>query len=313
MFGIENSADNFLKRNKLNKKPKKLDDVKKFFEVLDKSIKSGDIDATIIGKHIYDTITNEKLRKRKVSAINFEEFLTTIFEGHIVDTENREPKPIGYDFGDEDSNGRVARNKLEKLDVILGELNLSVKTLVPTNKELNIGSFSAEALFRGFLPYTPNEREELGSKPLLKNKFEKFKQEGKWNDFVNRFEKMVSEIFRTDWIITIKDKWNLEVYIVKSEEFRNLLVNSLKESGESGVKLLNRFEAHALRVEVAPILEIASKTVVQLQGKATPKLEKVDNAVSEIRFELMKWINKEIDKKELEKSIQKVINKIKSS
>jgi hypothetical protein len=309
MFEIENSAVAILKENKLDKKPKKLEEIKKFFEVLDKSIKSGDIDATIIGKYIYDNITNEKLRYRKVSAINFEEFLTAVFEGHIVDKKTRTPEAVSLDFGSEEINRRVARNKLEKLDVVLGSLNFSVKTLVPENEELNIGSFSAEALFKGFLPYTPNEREELGSKPLLKGKFKKFEEQGKWNDFVKRFSKMVETVFQTDWIIAIKNEKVLDVYILSAKDFRELLIKSFA-TPESAVKTLNRFEAHALRVEVRPLIEKSHKIKINLFGKHTQMLTKIDKAISEIRILILKGASGEIKKRDTLKEVCKTIEKL---
>lgn len=311
MLGIESQSVNILKNNNLDRKPKKLDEVKKFFEVLNNSIKSGNIDATIIGKYIYDNITNKKIRYRKVSAINFEEFLVTVFEGHIVDKKTRTPEALGVDFGSEEINRRVIRNKLEKLDIVLGSLNLSVKTLVPENEELNIGSFSAEALFRDFLPYTPNEREELGSKPLLKDKFKKFESEGRWDDFVKRFTKMVETIFQTDWVIAIKNEKSLNVYLLPSKKFKKLLIKSVANGPESAIKILNRFEAHALRVEVKPFLKKSQKISVKLFGKYTEMLSKIDKTISEIRSVILKGMSGKMKKdfaiKEVSEKVEKLI------
>lgn len=260
-----------------------INEISKAFSILSESIKNGDFSASIIGRHIYKSITNPAIRKRKVSAINLEEFLVDFFGGKIIDKKVRKGITVRIQsFGDEEINRRVSRNKLEKCDLKLGEQIFSAKTLIPKNKELNIGSFSSEALFKGFLPRIPNERRHLGSKPLLKKIFSKIKKRRKWKKFVNRFVKMIDNIFVYDWIISIKNDKIFAVYTIRSKKLKKILISHIKAGPKEALKVLNRFEAHALRIEIKPILKEAKHVEVNLFGKSTKKLEKIENIFEQI-------------------------------
>lgn len=254
---------------------------------MNNAIRDGDLAATFIGRYVQRNITDEKIAKRKVSAINFEEFLAVcLFKGRVISEKSRIDEPrvpeIELGFEDPEVARRVLRNRLEKLDVELGPLRLSVKTLIPENRELNIGSFSAEALFSGFLPYIPNERDSLGSKPLLKEQFEKVRGGAKWDQFVERFTKMVNAIYTNDWIIVLKAGRRMDVYTIGAENMRELLIGAIRAGPSGTVAFLNRFEAHALRVELDPIISKAHHVRIDLIGKSTRMLERLEGVISEM-------------------------------
>ncbi|MCD6371326.1 MAG: hypothetical protein J7L39_01245 [Candidatus Aenigmarchaeota archaeon] len=288
---VEIAIKIFLKNHKFKRSADSIDDIEKFLATLAESIKKGEFSATIIGKYIYNTITNKKSRKRKASAFNFEELLADFFGGKLLDRNSRKAISLtesNINNLDKEIIKRILRNKLEKGDLIIKDYILSVKTLVPSNKELNVGSFSSEALFKGFLKEVPQERLHLGSKPLLKKILKKIESEGKWEAFVRRFNIMVNEIFVYDFIIGIKDDKILDVYLIDSNAFRKLLIDHVKRGPDTSIKLLNRFEAHALRIELNKVLKRARHIKIELFGRSTKKLERLISISDKIRLDIIK-------------------------
>lgn len=261
-----------------------MDDVYNAFSALRHGISNGDFEASVIGKYIFENITREDIRTRRVTARDFEEFLTTFFEGEIIETDEQRSVYLKELPGKDEFSRRVSRNRLEKLDVRLGSLLFSVKTFVPSNLELNAGSFSAEALFEGFLPLPiPNERTDLGSPPALKEKFLKIKQQGKWSEFAKRFSTMVDIIYKTDWIFAIKGGKHLDVYILEGDKFKKLMTEYVARGPSRAVELLNRFEAHAIRTKLKPFLSESKHVNINLVGPVYSKLRSIDKLVSDIK------------------------------
>jgi hypothetical protein len=298
----------FFEKFQLRRSPKNLEDIYAAFTTLKEHISKGDLDASFIGKYVYEHISREDIRTRRVTARDFEEFLTTFFEGELIETEEQRSKYLKELPGRDDFSRRVSRNRLEKLDVRLGSLLLSVKTFVPTNLELNAGSFSAEGLFDGFLPLPiPNERTDLGSAPALKQKFEQIEKEGKWKDFVKKFETMINTIYLTDWIFGIKGGRYLDIYVLDGAKFKELMIKCVVNGPSQAVELLNRFEAHAIRTRLEPFLSESRHVRIDLIGPANSRLQSVDNLVSDIRSSLVASLCGRLD---LGKAKQVILEKI---
>jgi hypothetical protein len=294
-----------LKRNNLDRPPKNLKQIIQSFIILNDEIANGAHDATYIGRYIYDNITCEKLNT-KISASNFEEFLAFFFGGKKMDKEDRKKIKVVVKFSkNEDINRRVTRNKLEKLDVMIGGIELSAKTLIPKNNELNIGSFSAEALFDGFLPSIPNERDTLGSKPLLNKIFNQIKTDGNWGKFVDRFIAMIKSIYVTHLIVAIKSDKVLEVYLLPKEKFRSYFIQLVKSGPDQIISFMNRFEAHAIRTQREPIINNSYKVHITLFGKSTEKLDKIINTTHSMRIDAINSLIYKDQKEDRIKSLDK--------
>jgi len=184
-------------------------------------------------------------------------------------------------------------------------MNISAKTLIPKNKELNIGSFSAEALFNGFIDKIPNERDTLGSKPLLKKIFSQIQKQGKWNEFKKRFLDMIKNIYATDLFIAIKNDKILDLYIINRNDFQKYFCGLVNSDVDKIISFINRFEAHALRTEREPLLKIAKHISINLEGKSTEKLRNLQSKVDEI-YSLT--INSFCDKDSIKISTKKIKN-----
>lgn len=279
---ISHFSELFLKKHKLNTPPKNIDEIITCFSILNEDIKKGEPEATIMGDFIFKTITDKRI-STKVSANNFEMLLAEFFDGRKVEKEDRKNIKIAVKISTiEDINRRVTRNLLEKLDVQIGKINISAKTLIPKNKELNIGSFSAEALFNGFINKIPNERDTLGSKPLLKKVFIQIQNEGKWEEFKKRFLDMIKNIYTTDLFIAIKNDKILDLYIINKSDFQKYFCGLVNSSIDNIISFINRFEAHALRTEREPLLKIAKHISINLEGKSTARLHNLQSQVDEI-------------------------------
>jgi hypothetical protein len=290
------------------------DDVVNVFEKFSKKVESGDLIAKEIANILYEILCSPESFEDKGAPTKFEDFLAKFLGGERVRKENRENltakreiEEIDFPvYNKEDFKERVKRNRLEKVDVVINGVVLSIKTLVPENKEINIGSFSAEALFGGFVSPIPNEREKLGSKPALLQIFKEIKKEGKWNDFRKKFEFMVDEIFFPDLVVCIRyPKEKIELYFINANDFKLLLKNSL-ESPKEAIKVLNRFEAHALRLERDKILEKAK--VITLYLSASP----LDSILKKIKKIYVDFLVGKIDLTNATKKLRKVYKKLTS-
>jgi hypothetical protein len=132
---ISHFSELFLKKHGLSKPPKNTNEIINCFSKLNEDIKKGEPEATIIGDFIFRTITDVKI-STKVSANNFEMLLAEFFGGKKVEKEDRKNIKIAIKISPiEDINRRVTRNLLEKLDVQIGKMNISAKTLIPRNKK----------------------------------------------------------------------------------------------------------------------------------------------------------------------------------
>jgi hypothetical protein len=290
------------------------DDVVKVFEIFSKKVKSGDLIAKEIANILYEILCSPESFRDKGAPTKFEYFLADFLKGKRVEKENRENLIAKREIGEivfpvhdkEDFKERVKRNRLEKADVVINKVILSIKTLVPENKEINIGSFSAEALFGGFVPIPiPNEREKLGSKPALLRIFKEIEKEGKWSDFRKKFEFMIDEIFFPDLVVCIRYQKKITLYFINANDFRTLLKNSL-QSPEEAIKILNRFEAHALRIERDKTLEIARKVMLHLS--ASP----LDAILKKIKKIYVDFLVGKIDLSNATKKLTKVYKRLTS-
>lgn len=259
----------FFELNGFKRPPKSLEEIAEIFEKFKIELERKNPLVMEIAYWLYLNVCHPSKFKHQSSAENLEIFVAKFFGGERVTSSNREkyvskfspPLPENVPIHDEsDYKRRVSRNRLEKIDVWIG-IPVSLKSLIPKNKEINIGSFSAEALFGGFMQLPiPNEREKLGSTKALLSTFEKIEKTGRWKKFKKKFESMVDSIFFTDWIICIRSPRKLKFYFIKGESFRAKLKECIA-SPRDAVKVLNRFELHALRIKRDPILDLAFSTV----------------------------------------------------
>lgn len=279
--------------------------------------------------YLYQNISAKDVAKRKTTARDLEDYLSILFNGKITDEVKRENKEVKIENIENDfiTNFTIS-NKREKADIVFNDnFAISVKTLMPNNYEINLGSFEKTALFyeldvydylgerQGKVGKLNNESIKigLGSSNLLKNLLLLLNEKGKYEIFKSRFLKMAKEIFSDDMLIAIKNDVIMDLYFIKSKDFYNLFERNI-DNIDSFISIVNRWEGNSIRVDREEFLKIAThirldfgfiedsilKYFIEFETKTTNILIKYINDVD----------NKSIYLKEMYKEIEFIINKI---
>jgi len=311
----------------LPKHTENIDSVYKFFKEIEKSKK---FNSLYILNYIYNYISCDEVSKRKTSSRVFEDLLAIIFNGSITDELNRENDVADVPEYFENVRDKIAGNKREKIDLLFnGMYGISVKTLVGTNSEINLGSFEKKVLFDGLsveqylTERQASNKEEvgLGSRKQLLKLFKLLQKEGLYQKFSRKFIQMYEYIFSDDMILGIKKGEKLTLYFFTGGEFTDL-VTSRAENPENLLEVVNRWEGNSIRINRVKLLESASRqvqlnfdvldeTVIKLVNDFDFKLHKtyVDYCNNEksgdiLKMDLIKDLDGLFDKFETEEGLR---------
>jgi len=311
----------------LPKHTENIDSVYKFFKEIEKSKK---FNSLYILNYIYNYISCDEVSKRKTSSRVFEDLLAIIFNGSITDELNRENDVADVPECFENVRDKIAGNKREKIDLLFnGMYGISVKTLVGTNREINLGSFEKKVLFDGLsveqylTERQASNKEEvgLGSRKQLLKLFKLLQKEGLYQKFSRKFIQMYEYIFSDDMILGIKKGEKLTLYFFTGGEFTDL-VTSRAENPENLLEVVNRWEGNSIRINRVKLLESASRqvqlnfdvldeTVIKLVNDFDFKLHKtyVDYCNNEksgdiLKMDLIKDLDGLFDKFETEEGLR---------
>ncbi|MBT7555596.1 hypothetical protein HN615_01560 [Candidatus Woesearchaeota archaeon] len=311
----------------LPKHTENIDSVYKFFKEIEKSKK---FNSLYILNYIYNYISCDEVSKRKTSSRVFEDLLAIIFNGSITDELNRENDVADVPEYFENVRDKIAGNKREKIDLLFnGMYGISVKTLVGTNSEINLGSFEKKVLFDGLSveqylterQASNKEKVGLGSRKQLLKLFKLLQKEGLYQKFSRKFIQMYEYIFSDDMILGIKKGEKLTLYFFTGGEFTDL-VTSRAENPENLLEVVNRWEGNSIRINRVKLLESASRqvqlnfdvldeTVIKLVNDFDFKLHKtyVDYCNNEksgdiLKMDLIKDLDGLFDKFETEEGLR---------
>jgi len=311
----------------LPKHTENIDSVYKFFKEIEKSKK---FNSLYILNYIYNYISCDEVSKRKTSSRVFEDLLAIIFNGSITDELNRENDVADVPECFENVRDKIAGNKREKIDLLFnGMYGISVKTLVGTNREINLGSFEKKVLFDGLSveqylterQASNKEKVGLGSRKQLLKLFKLLQKEGLYQKFSRKFIQMYEYIFSDDMILGIKKGEKLTLYFFTGGEFTDL-VTSRAENPENLLEVVNRWEGNSIRINRVKLLESASRqvqlnfdvldeTVIKLVNDFDFKLHKtyVDYCNNEksgdiLKMDLIKDLDGLFDKFETEEGLR---------
>jgi len=220
--------------------------------------------------YLYNFIVSDEVAKRKTSARVFEDLLAILLDGELTDKQSR--KNIKSDVPDyfKFTKDKIAGNKREKIDILYSEnYGISVKTLLKSNPEINLGAFEKKILFDGLdildsLTERKSDKKNgmgLGSKPQLRKIFEYLQETNKYEEFRERLVNMFNFIFSDDMILAIKDSTKLELYFIKGADFTALIEENSYEV-ENLLTILRRWEGNSLRVETKKMIETTSRKIV---------------------------------------------------
>ncbi len=267
-------------------KPTNIKGIEEFFTKLKEGINNRDTLSLIIADYLAD-IASEIKRKRKVTAREVEDIIALALDGKIMDNESRKNE-IG-NKGSLISPGidkYIYSNRREKMDIFFdANFGVSLKTSMPGNMEINMGSFAREALFAGFLTkeeYGGERKGGLGSKPQIRAVFEKIKSKEKWGGFIERFGIMVKNIYEDDMILVIKGGQYLDIFFIPKESLQGVLIGAVNGGPETAVDVINRYEGNSIRVERDKISRVGRRIRLDFSVLKNSKIKKVLSRLEDI-------------------------------
>ncbi len=286
--------------------------------------------------YLYQNISAKEIAKRKTTARDLEDYLSILFNGKITDETKRENKDIKIEKIENDFITHFTiSNKREKADIVFNDdFVMSIKTLMPNNDEINLGSFEKTALFYeldvyDFLGERKGKSGKLGSEivkiglgstSLLKNLLLLLQEKGKYEVFKSRFLKMAKEIFADDMLIAIKNDVVMDLYFIKSNDFYSLFERNI-DNIDNFISIVNRWEGNSMRVSREEFLKIGVLVRLDFGFIKDSILQYFSEFETKTTNILIKYIN-DVDNKlvyqqemcdEIERIISLIEEKIKST
>lgn len=310
---IKKLAKSFFKDSKISVPPKKIEDIRDAFKSIKTGAENNDIRAQYIVNYLYYNIASDEKRKRKVTARDFEDLIAIIFEGEVTDETKRHND---YSISSEISSEYVARyvvsNLREKSDILFDKFGISVKTSMPDNKEINMGSFAREALFYQILNNYGGERKSgLGSANQMLSVFAKIKELKKWDDFVKRFKEMVTNIFQDDFLFVIKGGSYIEIFTLSAENLQKLFFDAIDSGSEEATWLINRYEGNSIRIKRDPVLERCDKIKIDFDILSNSPVINFKKLLHDIEEDSIDILTKSLSQKEYNDKINSYVEEIK--
>jgi len=259
--------DYMVKKDEIPSLTNNIDDIYNFFEFISNKGKDK-FHSLYILNYLYNFIVSDEVSKRKTSARVFEDLLAILLNGVVTDNKSR--KNIKNDVPDyfKFTKDKIAGNKREKIDLLFNNsYGVSVKTLIKSNKEINLGSFEKKVLFDGLdvLEYLTERKSEgglgLGSKSQLKKLFEHLDRNNQYNEFRERLVNMFNFIFSDDMILAIKDNYSLELYFINGKEFTKL-IEKYSYNIDDLLTIINRWEGNSIRIDRDKLIRSTKRKIV---------------------------------------------------
>ena len=254
-----------------------------FFETLKKMAEEkDDVSANMVYQVLYNFVSSVEVRDRHTSSRVFEDIFAAIFNTESTDISKREnPSPsdaiLEFDHLTKNENWKIStdlsNNKREKADVWIGNYPISLKTLKGKqidergrivdntfNDEINVGSFSYRALFKGVL--TDNELEllrdrkgGLGSKGQIRqNVLNPIKNRGQNKEFLKRLKLFFRYVYAEDVLIVIKSDYKIKLFFVPNQTFVDVISLLYELNEECFENVWYRWENNNLRFKLTNFL-----------------------------------------------------------
>ncbi len=271
---------NIMKKAGLSSAPSNLDQLYRFFETLKEEAETNkNAAANMIYQVLYNFVSSAEVRDRHTSPREFEDIFCSIFGTSSTDAGSREnPLPtaeiLKYDkfttAEDWNISTDLCGNKREKADASIGGYEISLKTLKgkrynehglvvdsSINNEINVGSFSYRALFKGILTNdelaTLRDRKGgLGSKSQMR-KFvlDPIKKHGKSEEFLERLKLFLGFVYKEDLIIVIKSDYRTDIYFIPNKTFIDVICKLYKHKESCFEEVWYRWENNNLRFSLS--------------------------------------------------------------
>lgn len=222
---------------------------------------------------LYISINHHTVYKDNITGKRIEQRLSKLFALSTGDEMSRNNPDIRtlltaeeIELFDNEVLNLICSNYREKGDLffINSRLNslykLSIKSLVPSNDEINFGAFEFQSTVKGIdgIGELMNLQERgrtinlqigditkpcgLGSSPQMKSIIEYVAFKGKFEEYINRFQILLKGVFKDDFLIYIKNNDCFTIYLIDNNTFINIILERVR----LGFKQM-RFEGNAIR------------------------------------------------------------------
>ena len=272
-----------MKKAGLDSAPQNYEQMVCFLEVIKvEAEEKDDVAANMIYQVLYNFVSSVEVRDRHTSPRIFEDIFAALFNTESTDTTKREnpdiPKSIlAFDKYTKKDDWKISAdlssNKREKADVSIGSYPVSLKTLKGMqidennvivdnsfNDEINVGSFSYRALFKGILTNKElnllgDRKNGLGSRgQIRKNVLDPIKKKGKTKEFLDRLRLFFGYVYAEDVLIVIKSDYRINLYFIPNKTFVETIC-SLYENDEANFQdVWHRWENNNLRFKLTKFL-----------------------------------------------------------
>jgi len=157
---------------------------------------------------------------------------------------------------DKNAIQKLKSNCYGKTDLIFDDFSgLSMKCGIPTNKEINFGSFEflnvvADKKFDKYKDLKERKRQVningypcgLGSQKQLQNTITALKEDQMFEEFFYRFKILFSIVFKDDIFFYHKNSDSFDMWILPNEKFKDIIFNDVS-NGFNGM----RWEGNSIR------------------------------------------------------------------
>lgn len=247
--------------------------------------KSGDKLAQTIITDLLLSIHHESVYKENITGKRIEDKFSELFALSTGDEMRRE-NPLISSLMDEEEQELfdpevlylVTSNYREKGDLFFVNsranslYKVSIKSLVPTNKEINFGAFEFKSTIKGIPELEPllaiQERNRtiqidtgseifsnigLGSSRQLKSVWDFIIHTGTSEKYKERFKILLKSVYKDDFLIYIKDPDSFKIYLLENNMFIDIVLNKVS-AGFSSMRIegnsiritdLNQFKRHS--------------------------------------------------------------------
>jgi hypothetical protein len=267
--------------------------------------------AQLIVYDFYLSINNEYIFKENITGKWIElklSKLLALVTGDEIPRSNPEVDTImsreNQALFDSDILTMAASNYREKGDLFFVNTvtnslyKLSIKSLVPTNKEINIGAFEFKNSLYGIDGLEPllniQERSRsielehcgirysnigMGSQTQLKNMFNYIRVVGKDDEFLTRLEILLRAVYADDLLIYIKENNKMKIYLVDNNSFMTIMLDKIK-NGFAGI----RVEGNAIRVSPLNVFrESAAEVFEYTFDELLPNRDEIEQLLSTVQ------------------------------
>lgn len=234
--------------------------LKCLFQYLSSNTNENDLKVQYLQYFLYKNYTNKDIRDRKVTARNFEDFISLILDTQPTDSETKPNPSVSEDIAtlQNDLNpqrfnimSKLSSNKREKSDTFVLEdgTNINIKTLKggtnynksvgkdKVNTEINIGSLCYESTFYKLLTDTTfsnlsDRTKGLGSAPqLFKIILSEIFFRDKYNDFKHRLNVFLEYLYKDDFdFIAFKSDYQMHIFQFYGNELVDLFIGIIDKS-----------------------------------------------------------------------------------